>query len=762
METKPNVSPTFTISPSLRGVDPRRCEHGSVIALVVVFTAVLALIAAGLLNYTLSERRITKRFKLNLEAQNSADAALEYAGAELIQRFDNNRSFGTSDLTSAPIKALVNRRAALYSTAITDYDDVVASTVQLWASQVSQGTQQYIDPSDLSNAFDPLRGQQVSVQAVRLLGQGNAQDAAGNSLTSYGGAEFEVRDASLFNYAIFYNMTLEFQPSPPMTVSGPVRSNGDVYLTTDTSLTFLSTFATAGKFYSVQSTQGRPTGQNIYFTNGLTDSSGNLLTVGIDSPLLPDGTHLNTCVDSSLNSRDSRYQFNDVAEQLWKAYVADASMGIQPANPPGVTDPTTAHKLIEPPDTSSSADPNIEEQKFANKAGLYLVVQQNNGTVTAFSNAQDASSYKAAVTAGTVGSWLTTVQNGATEPNSHRILALPTGAVKSNRVMWDNRENKWVNTVDIDAGTLRTAVNSTSSTPIASLITVTTGTGSHTTTVPWSLDHNGASSSANVDPNDQGWNGVVYVDVMNPASGRSTTSDVSGVGTQTGSETAVRLVDGSQLPNRAQTSSGTADGFTVATNAPAYVVGDYNATYSSSDSPTTPRTNESPASIAADSVNILSNAWWKSSSKLPVGDGNNLPSSSAPTATNTEVSAAFLTGIVETSGDGAGTSGANSTYSGGVENYPRFHENWSSKTLLYRGSIVALFDSRVATGQWIHARYNPPNRTWGFNSLYGTQRRFPPGTPILRTYRRINYQRLNAAQFQALKSSTTFNYTLMQ
>ncbi len=761
METKPNVSPTPTISPCPRGVEPRGRTAGSVIALVVIFTAVLALIAAGLLTYTMTERRITQRTRINFEAQNAADAALEYGGAELVERFNANRSFGTANLTSAPIKDLVNRRDTLFATAAGAYDDVVPSSVQLWASQVSEGTQQFIDPTDPNNNFDPLRGQQVGVQTVRLLAEAAAQDGAGNALTSYAGAQFEVRDASLFNYAIFYNQTMEFQPSPTMTISGPVRSNEDVYLTTDNTLTFLSTFATAGKFYAVQSTVGRPTGQNIYFANGLTDSSGNPITVGINGPILSDGTHLSTYVDSNLNARDSRYQFSDVAAQLWKGAVADSSMGIQPVNPPGVTDPTTAHKLIEPPDTSAGADPNIEGQKYSNKAGLYLVVQQNNGTVTAFSNAQDADSYKAAVAAGTVASWLTTVPSGETQPNSDRVLTLPSGAVNSSRVMWDQREGKWVNTVDVDVGTLRTAVNSSGSTPLSKVISVTTGSGASATTVPWSLDHNGSGGSANVDSSDQGWNGVVYVDVMDPANGRSTTSDVSGVGTHAGQETAVRLIDGSQLPNRSVVSAGSTDGFTVATNAPAYVVGDYNATYSSSDSPTTPGANETPAAIAADSVNVLSNAWWNSSTKKPTGDAANLPSGSAPTASNTEIAAAFLAGNVPTSGSGAGSSGASSTYSGGVENYPRFHENWSSKTLLYRGSIVSLFPSQVATGPWSSARYSPPVRTWGFDDIFGTQRRFPPGTPLLRTYRRIEYQRLTAAQFQALKSNPTFAFTAM-
>lgn len=737
MATKQNVSRTPTTSLSRLRADPAE-QRGSVIALVVLFTAVLALVAAGLLDYTMTERRITKRTMLGFEAENAADAALEYGAAELVQRFSSDRSFGTTTLTSSPIKDLVNRRDILFATGAGTFDDVVPSSVKLWASQVSSGTQQYINPSDPSNAYDPLRGQEVTVQVVKLLAEATARDAAGNSLTSYASEQFEVRDAALFNYAIFYNLTMEFQPGAPMIVNGPVMGNKDVYLTASSTLTFLQNFATAGSFYADQATYGRPSGRDISFADGLTDSTGDPETISINNPYL-NGSPLGTYVDSAINTRDNSLQFYNVASQLWKGYVADASMGVQPANPPGVVDAATAHQLIEPPNNSSSADPSIEAEKYSTRAGLYLVVK-NGGTVEAFDNDQDASAYKAAVAAGTDASWLAS--------NPTKVLTLPSGTVDTQRVMWDNRENAWINTVDVNVGTLRTAVDATSSTPTSSQITQTTTSGGSPTTTDWNVDNN--------------WNGIMYVDVMNPSSGWTTNSDVSGVGTHTGSETAVRLVNGSQLPNRSAVTSGGADGFTVATNAPAYVVGDYNATYSSSDSPTNPGSNETPASIAADSINILSNAWWNPTSDTPIGDANNLPGGSAPTASNTEVAAAFLTGIVPTSGGGAGSGGADSTYSGGVENYPRFNENWSGKTFLYRGSMVALFDSEVAIGPWSRARYSPPNRVWGFDNLFGVQRRFPPGTPLLRTYRRTSFQFLTPAEFAADKASTMYNFVAMQ
>ena len=119
----------------------------------------------------------------------------------------------------------------------------------------------------------------------------------------------------------------------------------------------------------------------------------------------------------------------------------------------------------------------------------------------------------------------------------------------------------------------------------------------------------------------------------------------------------------------------------------------------------------------------------------------------------TEIAAAFLTGNVATNGSGT-------SYSGGVENFPRFLEDWSSSTFRYRGSMVALFNSTVATGQWSNAKYSPPNRQWGFSTMFRDGRQ-PPGTPMLRTFRRVGYADLTAAQFTALLDNTTLGFTSM-
>jgi len=91
-----------------------------------------------------------------------------------------------------------------------------------------------------------------------------------------------------------------------------------------------------------------------------------------------------------------------------------------------------------------------------------------------------------------------------------------------------------------------------------------------------------------------------------------------------------------------------------------------------------------PASLIGDAITIQSASWSDSYT-------SGISLSSRPAA-NTTVNAAFLAGIVQTT-NSAGTK----KYSGGVENFPRFLENWSSKTFTYNASMVVMFPSRYAT-----------------------------------------------------------------
>ena len=203
----------------------------------------------------------------------------------------------------------------------------------------------------------------------------------------------------------------------------------------------------------------------------------------------------------------------------------------------------------------------------------------------------------------------------------------------------------------------------------------------------------------------------------------------------------VKVVNGSTIPNPAFAHSKDIFGTSLATNQMMYVQGDYNSDGDdSSGSPTSPDSNrdfadegeEAPAALIADSITFLSDGF-----DIAKSDG----SSNDRIAQDTEVSAAIMTGLVP-----SGETGSNS-YSGGVENFPRFLEKWTGKTLTIRGSIVALFESEVGTERWGKGGvYSPPNRDWGFHEKYA-EGFLPPGTPTSRGFRGRDYMDLSSDEY---------------
>lgn len=189
-------------------------------------------------------------------------------------------------------------------------------------------------------------------------------------------------------------------------------------------------------------------------------------------------------------------------------------------------------------------------------------------------------------------------------------------------------------------------------------------------------------------------------------------------------ESGVRLVNGQTLLPQ---------GLTVATPNPLYIKGHYNAPSSALGTSNTSQTK--PAGLIGDAITILSPNWSDSNSTKALSDRD---------ATDTTVNAAFLAGIVQTT-DGS--------YSGGAENFPRFLEDWSGKTFTYNGSMVVMFDSIYATGEWQGTGssigiYNPPVRDWAFDTNFRDPAKLPPGTPAARV--------LVRGTWTAIKPATTF------
>ncbi len=189
---------------------------------------------------------------------------------------------------------------------------------------------------------------------------------------------------------------------------------------------------------------------------------------------------------------------------------------------------------------------------------------------------------------------------------------------------------------------------------------------------------------------------------------------------------AVRVANGTMLPTQTAPY-----GFTVATKQPLYVYGNYNATNTSGSSLGVNNTSHTwPAALVGDAITILSTNW---------GDGTTSKKPTAGTGSTT-VNAALLAGIVRSLPSYNSSTGIG--YSGGVENFLRTLESWSSANLWYNGSIVVMFPSRYATNYWVQTGnyYDAPNRHWAFDTNFTLQTGLPPLTPSSKGVIRYNWR----------------------
>ena len=270
----------------------------------------------------------------------------------------------------------------------------------------------------------------------------------------------------------------------------------------------------------------------------------------------------------------------------------------------------------------------------------------------------------------------------------------------------------------------------------------------------------------------------------------------------TGARHVLKLVDGSlgNLPTMPpgnavnNCSQSTANptgcgGFTVASENPVYIQGNYNSNCTAAGNTCTPNNTKydatwtggsepihSAASVIADSVTLLSNNWQ---------DAGCTPSGGACTAAINQSTGSLMNPVMTPEGEQtpattpdrialttyyrvAIAGGKNIAFNntaqnpefsygmdGGVHNFLRFIEDWGGlptayggsgggnrENLYYKGSIVSLYWSDYATGPFkcCNLVYSPPNRQYTFDNLFSLPQNLPPGTPMFRNVDNLTYR----------------------
>jgi hypothetical protein len=164
---------------------------------------------------------------------------------------------------------------------------------------------------------------------------------------------------------------------------------------------------------------------------------------------------------------------------------------------------------------------------------------------------------------------------------------------------------------------------------------------------------------------------------------------------------------------------------TLVSDNPVYLQGNYNIN------------NKVGSAVIADAITILSNRWGDIDGDGTFDDDRNYSTQvlNNRNAWSTTMNVALMTGNTDTN--------PGVIYNGGVENVLRFMERWSGDTLTYRGSIIDLWNSVIATGNWIYGSpiYTAPNRNWSFDTDFLDPANLPPGTPNVYTIRVIGWER---------------------
>jgi len=224
-----------------------------------------------------------------------------------------------------------------------------------------------------------------------------------------------------------------------------------------------------------------------------------------------------------------------------------------------------------------------------------------------------------------------------------------------------------------------------------------------------------------------------------------------------GARHVLKLVDGAlgNVPNSPTGTVADPGGFTVASENPVYVQGNYNT--NSTDAFWTgggDAAGHSAAAVIADTVTVLSNSWVDQYSTMgnPANSGNGGNYSPTVAAGNRTATTTYYRLAVaggknlafpfpswENNTDyGFGTDG-------GIHNFLHFLEDWGGSTLNYGGSLVSLYYSTYATGVFKcceYSVYQPPTRNYIFDNDFTSPSGLPPGTPMFRDVETLSYRQL--------------------
>jgi hypothetical protein len=140
----------------------------------------------------------------------------------------------------------------------------------------------------LSGQYGPLRG---TKNRLRILANAQAKQSLDGIVGSVY-QDIELTSIPIFQYAIFYNVVLEIDPGPNMTITGPVHCNTNIYMSPGGVLTFNNDLTSSGTIYeSLNPISPHSVGSGSIVYKGAHDSGVSTLSLPIGTNSSPAAVH---------------------------------------------------------------------------------------------------------------------------------------------------------------------------------------------------------------------------------------------------------------------------------------------------------------------------------------------------------------------------------------------------------------------------------------------------------------------------------------
>jgi len=201
-------------------------------------------------------------------------------------------------------------------------------------------------------------------------------------------------------------------------------------------------------------------------------------------------------------------------------------------------------------------------------------------------------------------------------------------------------------------------------------------------------------------------------------------------------------------------------GFTVASENPVYIQGDYNSSAADTTWATPPVDKigqQAAAAVIADAVTLLSNNWDDRVSMVGLVGTTTSPTditNRAASTTHYRLAIAAGKNMTFTNPAAWPETGAPDNEDdigtdGGIHNFLHLLENWGNGSKeYYKGSLASLYYSTYNTGFYkcCTAVYGVPTRNFSFDLDFSVPAGLPPGTPMFRDVESLGYRQLFATR----------------